>query len=73
MPETLFYIKRECLVLWIAANDLLAEASFDLSKAAKHLFLDARLSLARHTLARSVQKKNKSLAAFDIATRRKPL
>jgi hypothetical protein len=30
---------------------LLADASFDLSNAAKHLFLDAKLSLARHTLA----------------------
>jgi|RhiMethySRZTD1v2_1073278.scaffolds.fasta_scaffold62827_4 hypothetical protein len=48
-------MRRECLVLWVHANDLLADASFDLSKAAKHLFLDANLSLARHTLARSVQ------------------
>jgi hypothetical protein len=43
---------RECLVLWVHANDLLADASFDLSNVAKHLFLDAKLSLARHTLAR---------------------
>jgi hypothetical protein len=46
---------HECLVLWVHANDLLADASFDLSNAAKHLFLDAKLCLARHTLARSVQ------------------
>jgi hypothetical protein len=38
-------------VLWTPANHLLADASFDLSNAAKHLFLDAKLSLARHTLA----------------------
>jgi len=48
---------HECLVLWVHANDLLADASFDLSNAAKHLFLDAKLSLARHTLARSVQNQ----------------
>jgi len=35
---------QECLVLWVPANDLLAKASFDLSKAAKNLFLDAKLS-----------------------------
>jgi hypothetical protein len=46
---------REYLVLWVPANSLLAKASFDLSKAAKNLFLDAKLSLARHTPARSVQ------------------
>jgi hypothetical protein len=34
---------RECLVLWVPANDLLADASFDLSKAAKDLYLDAKL------------------------------
>jgi hypothetical protein len=27
---------RECLVLWVHANDLLADASFDLSNVAKH-------------------------------------
>jgi hypothetical protein len=42
---------HECLVLWVHANDLLADASFDSSNAAKHLFLDAKLSLARYTLA----------------------
>ena len=44
---------RECLVLWVPANDLLADASFDLSKAAKDLYLDAKLFLLRvagHTL-----------------------
>jgi hypothetical protein len=46
---------RECRVLWVPAKDLLADASFDLSDAAKHLFLDAKLSLVRCTLARSVQ------------------
>jgi hypothetical protein len=46
---------RECLVLWVPANVLLAKASFDLSKAAKNLFLSAKLSLVRCTLARSVQ------------------
>jgi hypothetical protein len=43
-------MRRQCLVLWVPANDLLADASFDLSTAAKHLFLDV-ISLARHTLA----------------------
>jgi hypothetical protein len=42
---------HECLVLWVHANGLLADASFDSSIAAKHLFLDAKLSLARYTLA----------------------
>src|SRR5262245_25972531 len=48
---------HECLVLWVHANELLADASFNLSNAAKHLFLDAKLSLSRHSVARSVQNR----------------
>ena len=43
-------MRRECLVLWVSANNLLANASFDLSKAAKNLRLNAKLSLARPRL-----------------------
>ena len=49
--STLIMIKAAIINLWTPANHLLADASFDLSNAAKHLFLDAKLSLARHTLA----------------------
>jgi hypothetical protein len=51
LPLRTVWMTRECRVLWTPANHLLADASFDLSNAAKHLFLDAKLSLARYTLA----------------------